>query len=295
MVSYDNPYLNFKPKKQKLVYHNSNNNNNDSTATNAVSDGAVRVTLHNGQVLQADAVVCTVPLGVLQSKSITFDPPLPPKKQQAIDSLGCGLLNKCALVFPHVFWQDAAFLGVCQPNQPYLILNGHAITQKPVLVFMYGGQQAQDMEDLSDEDVVLDCLQVLKKMHPPSSTSGQVPPVIDYVVTRWKHDPMARMSFSYVPPLASPDAMQVLSEPILNTRGDAPVLLFAGEHTTPYHPSTMHGAYLTGIREAYRLDVMLEPSQNPDLPGELDPAQLYERTFSMKQSDDDDDDEVPTD
>lgn len=31
-------------------------------------------------------------------------------------------------------------------------------------------------------------------------------------------------------------------------------MLFAGEHTTKYHPSTVHGAWLTGLREATRLD-----------------------------------------
>lgn len=31
-------------------------------------------------------------------------------------------------------------------------------------------------------------------------------------------------------------------------------MLFAGEATTRYHPSTVHGAWLTGLREATRLD-----------------------------------------
>ena len=33
---------------------------------------------------------------------------------------------------------------------------------------------------------------------------------------------------------------------------------FAGEATTKYHPSTIHGAYLTGIREASRLDLTFD-------------------------------------
>ena len=44
--------------------------------------------------LYADAVLITVPLGVLKTGSITFSPPLPPRKQGAIDRLGFGALNK---------------------------------------------------------------------------------------------------------------------------------------------------------------------------------------------------------
>lgn len=45
-------------------------------------------------IFKADAVVVAVPLGVLKSQSITFQPPLPEWKQQAINNLGFGLLNK---------------------------------------------------------------------------------------------------------------------------------------------------------------------------------------------------------
>lgn len=44
-----------------------------------------------------------------------------------------------------------------------------------------------------------------------------------------------------------------LAEPMADRRGK-PRVLFAGEHTTKYHPSTVHGAWLTGLREATRLD-----------------------------------------
>ena len=55
---------------------------------------SVVVTLKNGQVLEVDSVVCTLPLAMLQKRRVDFQPPLPPAKQNAIDSLGSGLLNK---------------------------------------------------------------------------------------------------------------------------------------------------------------------------------------------------------
>lgn len=42
----------------------------------------------------ADVLICSLPLGVLKSDAVTFDPPLPPRKRQAIERLGFGTLNK---------------------------------------------------------------------------------------------------------------------------------------------------------------------------------------------------------
>ena len=45
----------------------------------------------------ADAVVISVPLGVLKKETIAFQPPLPQRKQTAIRQLGFGVLNKVCL------------------------------------------------------------------------------------------------------------------------------------------------------------------------------------------------------
>ena len=63
-----------------------------------------------------------------------------------------------------------------------------------------------------------------------------------------------------------------------------PLILFAGEATTPFHPSTIHGAFETGIREAYRLDVALEPELNEIT---FDESQLYQPTFTVRRGQED--------
>ena len=45
-------------------------------------------------IFRADAVILTVPLGVLKAQAISFHPSLPEWKTQAINNLGFGLLNK---------------------------------------------------------------------------------------------------------------------------------------------------------------------------------------------------------
>lgn len=51
------------------------------------------------ETYRAEAVLVTVPLGVLKENVIAFDPPLPEEKQSAIDRLGFGNLNKVKLRF----------------------------------------------------------------------------------------------------------------------------------------------------------------------------------------------------
>jgi lysine-specific histone demethylase 1 len=54
----------------------------------------LRVTCANGEIFEADEMVLTAPLGVLKSSSITFEPPLPAWKEEVIERMGFGLLNK---------------------------------------------------------------------------------------------------------------------------------------------------------------------------------------------------------
>lgn len=60
----------------------------NSTVTNITySSEGVNVTLSDGSVLVADYVLCTFSLGVLQNDDVTFIPPLPDWKQEAIQSM----------------------------------------------------------------------------------------------------------------------------------------------------------------------------------------------------------------
>ena len=52
------------------------------------------VTTQSGMILSADAVVVSVPIGVLQKAKITFNPLLPEWKSEAYTRIGMGKLNK---------------------------------------------------------------------------------------------------------------------------------------------------------------------------------------------------------
>lgn len=253
--------------------------------SNSSTTPQVQVTLHNGQVLQADAVVCTLPLGILKEPSgkpghVEFDPPFSPEKQQAIQQLGCGLLNKCVLSFPHVFWQDVDFLGIINET-PHLILNASVVTGQAILVFMFGGDYAAQVQDLTDVQIMETCMTILRKTCGKNNITT-IPEPLDYVVTRWGQDVYARGAFVYIPPgVEGTKQLEAMSEPIVDSDTGRALVLFAGEHTTPYHPSTIHGALSSGIREAYRLDLNFFPAWNQNM--EFEPDHLYKKTFTVKR------------
>ena len=154
------------------------------------------------------------------------------------------------------------------------------VRDRPILVAIFGGSAySKQVENMHDDEVVGECMEVLKKICTKAieerdgsvrtrRTGLSVPDwPIDYFVSRWGLDPFALGAFSFVPPGVSAfKEFSAMAEPVYDYRPDSdtnsgrprrPLILFAGEATTPYHPSTMHGAFETGIREAYRVSMRL--------------------------------------
>ena len=115
------------------------------------ADG-VSVTVEGGQVFQADLVLCTVPLGVLKSGSVVFDPELPEHKLGAIQRLGFGLLNKVAMVFPHMFWDEDIDTFGClnkessKRGEYFLFYSYHTVSGGAVLIALVAGEAALEFE-----------------------------------------------------------------------------------------------------------------------------------------------------
>ncbi len=200
------------------------------------SGSGVRLETTQGAV-DADRVIITIPLGVLKAGAIAFDPPLPEVKQAAIERLGFGLLDKVVLKFDQPFWPDADVIGLVGSDQPVsMLINGETFADAPLLVGLRGGREARERESLTDQDAVA---QVVTALTAPNPTGS--------LVTRWAADPFARGSYSFIAVGSSPDDMDALAEPV----GER--LLFAGEATDPEFFATVHGAYLSGMREADRI------------------------------------------
>jgi len=213
---------------------------------------------------KADAVLCCIPLGVLKQQSppsIHFYPPLPDWKVGAIDRMGFGNLNKVVLCFERVFWNPGTNLfghvASTTSNRGELFLFW-SIYKSPVLLALVAGEAANKLETYHDEVIVNRAITVLKGIF----GANNVPAPKESIVTRWKSDEWARGSYSYVAAGSSGNDYDVMAAPVAppptpgmpNFPGsNVPRLFFAGEHTIRNYPATVHGALLTGLREAGRI------------------------------------------
>lgn len=200
------------------------------------------------QVFQADMVLCTVPLGVLKKRAIRFEPELPERKLAAISRLGFGLLNKVAMVFPRVFWgEDLDTFGCLSEyshkrGEFFLFYSYHTVSGGSVLVALVAGEAAQSFEYENPSSLLHHVLSILRGIYGPKGID--VPNPIQSICTRWGSDPLSYGSYSHVRVQSSGSDYDILGESV-GTR-----LFFAGEATNRQYPATMHGAYLSGLREA---------------------------------------------
>ncbi len=106
-----------------------------------------------------DAVIVTLPLGVLKKRTVAFDPVLPEAKQQVIDRLGMGTLDKLYLVFDKPFW-DEKITWILTPENGLprghfnQWLNLYKYLYLPIIMAFNGGPPAIELSNLSDEDIV---------------------------------------------------------------------------------------------------------------------------------------------
>src|SRR5690242_18517338 len=112
--------------------------------------GAPVAVVTDRERFEADAILCTLPLGVLKAGTVEFRPPLPTAKQQAIARLGMGNLTKVVLHFDQPFWprDQYAFGYQCRPVEcsPTVVVNLWKSHQKPALVLMTGGSLGREVE-----------------------------------------------------------------------------------------------------------------------------------------------------
>ncbi|MDT8990526.1 FAD-dependent oxidoreductase [Curvibacter sp. APW13] len=209
----------------------------------AYDSAGVTVTTKSGS-FAASRVVVTLPLGVLQSGSVSFSPALPAAKQTAISKLGMGVYNKCYLRFPYAFWNTQVDWIEYIPERTYYGQWAEWVsfarpTGQPILLGFNAAAFGKTIESWTDQEIVTDAMDTLKTMY-----GDGIPAPTSWAITRWASDPYAGGSYS----------CNVLgSTPTMRTNLAANVakrLYFAGEATEKTNFATAHGAYLSGLRAA---------------------------------------------
>ncbi len=191
-------------------------------------------------------VVVTLPLGVLKSRRVDFDPLLPVPKERAIQRLGLGFLEKVSLGFDEPFWREGGrthlFFGSATPGEFPSFVDMQRWGLGPVLQGFVGGDFGRRMSRMSRREIKTRVLEILREVY-----GSSVPRPREVLITRWFSDPNTRGSYSSMPVGAGYEDFDALAEPVDGR------LLFAGEATSKLNGATADGALRTGVREAKRL------------------------------------------
>lgn len=207
-------------------------------------DGAAVYT--SDGTFESHFVICTAPLGVLKSKAIEFDPPLPASHQSRIDRIGFGNVTKLALKFEKPFWpvnvQYFGYMGEPKGRWNYF-LNYRTFSPENILLGLCVGDYPVVAEEKDDAGMIADCMAALRKMF-----GSEIPDPVGHLATRWSKDPRTLGAYSYSRVGNKPGDFDGLAKPVADT------VLLAGEHTTFAYHGTTHGAYLSGLEAARTID-----------------------------------------
>ncbi|KAI4323443.1 hypothetical protein L6164_023048 [Bauhinia variegata] len=201
----------------------------------------VAVITEDGCLYEANYVILSVSIGVLQSDLIAFNPPLPvrfilfslffftpaptpqePRTQKHCRSL---LSNRVTQIYYHerrgyyTFWQDmdSAYPG------------------SNILVVTLTNGESKRVEAQSDEETLKEAMGVLRDMFGPN-----IPDATGILVPRWWNNRFQRGSYSNYPIVSNLQVVHDIKAPIGR-------IFLTGEHTSAKFNGYVHGGYLSGI------------------------------------------------
>ncbi|XP_005089304.1 polyamine oxidase 3 [Aplysia californica] len=211
------------------------------------SKGKVIIRFRDGSQRQTDVVVVAVPLSIIASQDIMFEPDLPKNYQVAVSEMGVLTSNKLILEFESAFWPSdfGVFLRAVQEDQDrgYMQswINIHRLVGLPVLTTFVMGDSAIGFEKMTDDDIKQSALDVLIEMF-GKDTVSKGGDVVRLQRSQWVTEEFSKGSHTYSKVGTTPELWETLSEPL------CPGVYFVGEHTSLGEHGTLHGAYNSGIR-----------------------------------------------
>lgn len=185
--------------------------------------------------VEAQAVIVTVPTGVLAGDALRFDPPLPSWKRQAISDLPMGSCNKLSLGLAGNPFGDI--------TGPVLMADSGRSVEfllredgRDIVTMMVNGTFAKDLAAAGAPamiDYAVGRLSALFGSAIRSALTGR------HVLADWDHDPWAAGCYAVARPGAA-GARAALARPVEDR------LFFAGEAVHDRYMGDVHGAHLSG-------------------------------------------------
>lgn len=200
-------------------------------------DNGAEITAKAG-IQSFEAVIVTVPLGVLKSGAIAFDPPLSAERAKRIDRMGFSAFEKAFITLDKPVNLGALNVSVASDNPWCNLINLSEVAGKPAVLAYCGGDDARKAANTSEaqnRDWLLANVR--------AAAGDDTIEANGFRMSRWLTDPLSLGSYSYPRFGSDPGDNEALGGK------ESARLLFAGEACSLY-PSTVHGAYESGIRIA---------------------------------------------
>ncbi|XP_020777112.1 peroxisomal N(1)-acetyl-spermine/spermidine oxidase [Boleophthalmus pectinirostris] len=242
------------------------------------TESPVVVECEDGTRMTADHVIVTVSLGYLKKHHSTlFRPPLPLHKLHSIQKQGFGTNNKIFVEFDSAWWDDDCEVMHFLWEDENLLVDKELDLQSSWIKKLFGftvlkpieryghllcgwmaGHESEYMETLSDQEVTQAITQLIRRF-----TGNPILTPKRVLRSQWFHNPWTCGSYSFPGKGCSLQDLKNLGEPLPTTGSQPLQVLFAGEATHPCFFSTVHGALLSGRREADRLISHFNTSTDP--------------------------------
>ncbi len=190
----------------------------------------------------ARAVVCTLPVGVLQHNDVQFVPALPAEKFEAMHAVSTVDIAKLIYVFDEHVLPEVTGQLFAQDQNPSMWWNGtfgNSMATGDIVIGWAAGTKARELLAM-DYAAALEygCKSLGAILRKPD-----LKPKVQ-IMHNWAGDPYARGAYSFVPPGVAASVHDELAKPTANK------IFWAGEATNGKNPSTVHGAYESGLRAA---------------------------------------------
>ncbi|MEM1334610.1 MAG: FAD-dependent oxidoreductase, partial [Actinomycetota bacterium] len=197
-------------------------------------DDRVVLTDSNGGVHEADSVIVTVPLRILQLGDVTFTPPLDDARQEAIDGAEVWSGFKAFFEFEETFYPAALAYADSDTDDGQRLFYDAAYGQRTgehILGLFTVGAPAERYGAMSDEEFLADVLDELDATFDGAASRSYV----KHLVQNWNDEPFARGG--YLADDESASVTNVLAEPLGNR------VYFAGDAYTSFDDwSSVHAA-----------------------------------------------------
>lgn len=203
---------------------------------NYKSDKVVAKTADN-ELYEADKVLVTVPVKILQNNLITFKPSLPKEKKEAIDRVFMGDGIKMFIEFDSKFYPDILSFGnifkaLFEEEKFVYDAAFKKDSNKNILGLFAINEKAAVYTKLNEEEIVSKFLSELDGMFDGKATTHYK----KHIIQNWSKEPFIQGAYSYSFDGNKNNIIKMIAQPLMNK------VYFAGEALSIENQAMVQGA-----------------------------------------------------